>query len=328
MRASVDLAEAVVAAHRQIEPWVRRTRLERSAIYSDMTGANVFFKYENLQHTGSFKLRGATNWLLSLPPEQQVRQIVTASTGNHGKAVAYAAGQLSSTAVVFAPKNSDAAKLNSIRALGAEIRFAGTDCVEAEKAAREFAAGRNAAYVSPYNDWSVIAGQGVVGLEICEQLDQVDGVIASLGGGGLVSGIAGFVKTQFPDCKIVGCSPENSSVMIDSLAAGELLDLPSTDTLSDGTAGGVENDSITFELCRQLIDKTVSVSEDDIRDSLCDFVETHGMLIEGAAAVSIAGLLKTRNMFSAKNVVVVLCGANIALDKLAGAIQQRQVRLH
>ncbi len=312
-----DVAEWVAEAHRRIEPHVRRTYLEYSPTYSEMSGANVYFKCENLQHTGSFKLRGAINKCLSLSQTQRLKGVVAASTGNHGKAVAYAAKRLAGTAIVFVPENSEPSKVAAIRKLGAEVRIAGVDCVETERAAREFADQNGAVYVSPYNDPFTIAGQGTIGLELCEQLDQIDAVYASMGGAGLVTGISGYVKSRFPNCQVIGCSPENSKVMIDSLHAGRLLDLPSQETLSDGTAGGVEEGSITFSLCQRLVDRCVSVSEQEIRDSLLKFLELQSMLIEGAAAVAIASLMKTRESVQNKNVVVVLCGANIGIEKLA-----------
>ena len=138
----------------------------------------------------------------------------------------------------------------------------------------------------------------------------------------MISGIGAYVKSKHPECQIVGCSPENSQVMIQSLKAGKLLDLPSTETISDGTAGGVEPDSITFELCQKLTDQTVTVTESEIRESLRRFLDTESMLIEGAAAVAIASLVKTCESFQGRNVVVVLCGANIGNDKLAAVLRE------
>ena len=321
----VNLADEIAIAYKRIAPFIHETYLQHSAFYSELTGANVYFKCENLQRTGSFKLRGATNKYLSLAPEQQKRGVVAASTGNHGKAVAYAAKQLKGTCTIFAPENADAIKLAAIKSLGAVVRQAGSDCIEAEAAARAFAEQENCVYISPYNDPLVIAGQGTTGLEICNQLEQVDAVIASVGGGGMIGGIASYVKSRFPNCQIVGCSPENSNVMIQSLAAGKLLDLPSEDTLSDGTAGGVEPGSVTFELCRQFITKTVSVTESEIANSLVEFINHEGMLIEGAAAVSIAALKREQKKLANKNVVVVLCGANIGTKRLSAVLSGRQI---
>jgi threonine dehydratase len=312
------LPAQIAAAQARIGPYVRRTYVEHSIAYSELTGANVYFKCENLQHTGSFKLRGAMNMLLSLADKQRTQGVVAASTGNHGKAVALTANWLNSTANVFVPANSESTKISGIKKLGADVRTVGADCIESELAAREFARKSYMACVSPYNDPAVIAGQGTIGLELCEQLDTIDAVYASMGGGGLITGIGAFIKSKHSDCQMIGCSPENSQVMIQSLRAGKLLDAPSIETLSDGTAGGVEPGSITFGLCQKLVDQCVTVTEDEICQNLRRFIDTHGMLIEGAAAVAIAGLLKTCQAFPGKNVVVVLCGANIGVEKLAG----------
>ncbi len=316
MNLEPKLPVRITEARARIGSHVRQTYLERSPAFSELTGANVFFKCENLQHTGSFKLRGAINKFLSLSPQQQGFGVVAASTGNHGKAVAFTADLFNSKATVFVPEQSEPTKIAGIKQLGASVRLAGTDCVEAEQVARAFAREHRSEYVSPYNDLDVIAGQGTIGIEIDEQLKQVDAVYVSMGGAGLITGIGAYLKSRQPGCQMIGCSPANSPVMIQSLQAGRLLDLPSRETLSDGTAGGVEPGSITFELCQQLVDQCVTVSETEIRDNLVRFIEAQGMLIEGSAAVAIAGLMKTSHPLRGKNIVVVLCGANIGINRL------------
>jgi threonine dehydratase len=175
-------------------------------------------------------------------------------------------------------------------------------------------------YVSPYNDPLVVGGQGTVGVELDRQLDRIDAVFVSLGGGGLISGIAAHLRTVRPDVTVVGCSPENSQVMIQSVRAGKILDLPSRPTLSDGTAGGVERGAITFDLCRELVDDFVTVTEEEIANHWREFTTTHHMMIEGAAAVAIASFMKLRDRFAGNNVVVVLCGANISPDTVKGLL--------
>ena len=171
-------------------------------------------------------------------------------------------------------------------------------------------------YISPYNDPQVIGGQGTIAVELAKQLDQIDTVFVALGGGGLISGIAGYLKSIQPDVRIIGCSPANSQVMIESVKAGKILDLPSLPTISDGTAGGVEPDSITFDLCRALVADYVTVTEAQIKESLRQYLHIHHMLVEGSAAVAIAAFVKEANRFKDKNVVVVLCGANISIETL------------
>ena len=312
----MDIVEEVLRAQERIRPHVRETILEHSIFLSQLGGANVYCKLENLQYTGSFKARGAMNKLLSLTTEELGRGVVTASTGNHGAAVARSASKLNASGIVFMPENSSPSKVRAIERLGAAVRYYGQDCAETEVYARHYAAKNHMTYVSPYNDPQVIGGQGTIGVELARQLGRIDAVYVSLGGGGLISGIGSYLESVQPDLQIIGCSPENSQVMIQSVKAGRILDLPSFPTLSDGTAGGVEAGSVTFKLCRELVDEYVTVTEDEIVASLRLFIETHHMLIEGAAAVAIASYLKTRDRFVGGNVVIVICGANISLEAL------------
>lgn len=311
-----DLPQAIERASERIGELVSHTRLMRSPVYSDFTGANVFFKCENEQVTGSFKIRGAANRFLTTPTDER-ELVVAASTGNHGKAVAEVAKKFGAKCKIFAPENASPSKLEGIKQLGAEVLLSGNDCVQAEVAARQYSAEQHATYLSPYNDPEVVAGQGTIGLELCNDLDQIDAIFASVGGGGMLGGIGSMVRSRHPNCQIVACSPVNSCVMIRSLESGKILQVPSEDTLSDGTAGGIELDSITFELCRQTFQKTSLVTEEEIAHSFCQFYETHQMMIEGSAAVPIASFLKTCENYRNKNVVIVLCGANIGKAKLA-----------
>jgi threonine dehydratase len=312
----VDVYAEVERAEARIRDHIRTTNLLRSEYLSERTGANVYCKLENEQHTGSFKLRGAMNKVLSLSEEECERGIVAASTGNHGAAVAYTLGILGAKGSVYVPENAVAIKVDAIRRLGAEVREFGADPADAEREARRHAAEHGLIYISPYNDPQVMGGQGTVGVELESQLDSIDALFVSVGGGGLVSGMAGFLKEKRPQLSVIGCSPENSMVMIESLRAGEILDIPSLPTLSDGTAGGVEAGAITFETCRGLIDDYVTVTEEEIGDALRDFVREHDIVIEGAAAVAISSLLRERDRYKGKNVVVVICGGNIAPNTL------------
>jgi threonine dehydratase len=306
-----DIPEEVLRAERTIRPHVRETFLEYSPHLSDRGGANVYCKLENLQHTGSFKVRGVMNKLLSMTEDELSRGVVTASTGNHGAALAYAVNRLGASGIVFVPENAEPDKVSAIERLAADVRYHGRDNAVTEIHARRFAEEHGMTYVSPYNDPLVVAGQGTIGVELVRQLDRIDVVFVSLGGGGLISGVAGYLKSVNPDVTVIGCSPENSQVMIQSVRAGKILDLPSLPTLSDGTAGGIEPGAITFDLCRELVDDYETVTEDEIAESLRIFLKTHHMLIEGAAAVAIASYLKMPERCSGKNVVIIICGANI-----------------
>ena len=311
-----DIQARIRQADARIRPYARETLIEPSPFYSELGGAKVFFKCENLQHTGSFKARGALNKILTLSPDERARGVVTASTGNHGAAFAYALNQVDAQGIVFVPETASEAKVAAIRRLGGRVEVFGQDSVDAERYARAYAAEHGMTYAPPYNDPDVIAGQGTIGAELERQLGRVDAVFASVGGGGLISGIAAHLKGVSPDVQIIGCSPENSKVMAESVRAGRLLDLPSLPTLSDGTAGGVEEGSITFPLCQELVDDWIEVSEEAIADSLRTFMGVHHMMIEGSAAVSIAGYLRMKERFAGQRVAIILCGANIDLDTL------------
>jgi len=312
----MDIAAEVIAAERVIRPYIRKTYLEYSPFYSRMTGAEVYFKLENLQHTGSFKLRGAMNKLLSLTDEEKGRGVVTASTGNHGAAFAFGLSKVKGTGLVFVPENASPAKVAAIERLGAEVRHIGSDSAETEAQARLYAEKNQMTYVPPYNDVKVIGGQGTIAFELANQLDQIDAAYVALGGGGMISGIAAYLKSKNPDVRIIGCSPENSQVMIQSVKAGRILDLPSLPTLSDGTAGGVEPGSITLELCRDFVDDYMTVIESEIKESLREFIQVQHMLIEGSAAVAVAACKKQADRFTGKNVVVIICGGNLSLETL------------
>jgi threonine dehydratase len=251
------------------------------------------------------------NKLLAMDEAARARGVVAASTGNHGTAVARGSAELGCPAVIFAPQTAIPAKLDAIRAYGTEVRCAGDDCIEAEEAARAHASEHDLTYVSPYNDPMAVAGQGTIGRELEQQLDNIDAVFAAVGGGGLISGVGGYLHALDRDIEIVGASPRNSAVMHALLEAGELLDLPSLPTLSDGTAGGIEPGSITFELCREAIDAFVLVSGDEIRDALRETVRRHHTMIEGAAAVAVAAFLTQADRFADRDVAIVLCGGNL-----------------
>ena len=178
--------------------------------------------------------------------------------------------------------------------------------MESETKGREVSIASRMEFISPYNDLSVIAGQGTIGVEIAEQSDRLDSVIVSLGGGGLISGIASYLKKKIPGIRVIGCSPKNSAVMIHSMDAGKILDLESSPTLSDGTAGGVEKDSITFNLCCDLIDQTVLIEENEIIDSMVKYMRLEHQLIEGAAGTAVAALRKLKNNIKGQRVGVII----------------------
>jgi len=312
-------ANSVLATNR-IADYIRETPLDYSPYFSELTGANVYLKLENLQHTGSFKLRGALNKLLSLTPEQTSAGCVAASSGNHGAAIAYAMQKLGISGIIFVPEETSSIKVDAIRRYGGEVRFHGTDGLDTEQYARQFSVDNGMPYLSPYNDLDVVAGQGSCGVEIARQLSEIDAIFVAIGGGGLVSGVGSFLKSIHPALKIIGCQPEASAVMAASARAGKIVDMPSEATLSDGTAGGIEAGAITFNICQSIVDEYVLVSEDEIAESMREFIDSHHQLPEGAAGVAIAAMKKAAAGFQGQNIVVIVCGGNISRETLRKVI--------
>lgn len=308
------MVEKIIRAEQHIRSFIRETPLEHSPALSTDRG-QVYLKLENYQHTGSFKVRGAFNKLLSLSDKEKAKSIVTASTGNHGAAVAYALKALGHKGIIFVPEIASKTKVAKIQRSGAEVRYHGDDSILTENYARQFALENNMTYVSPYNDEAVIAGQGTIAVEIERQLEHVDNILVALGGGGLISGTASYLKHVYPNVKIMACSPQNSAVMMESVKAGRILDIPSLPTLSDATAGGVEANAITFELCRDLIDEYVTVTEEEIKRAWREFLSAHSVMIEGAAALVVACYQKIEAKLKG-NTVLVICGANVSLETL------------
>ncbi|HDL7836142.1 TPA: threonine/serine dehydratase [Yersinia enterocolitica] len=316
------LFNAIKEAHQALRPQVRVTPLEYSPLLSQHSGCEIYLKCEHLQHTGSFKFRGASNKLRLLTDEQCQRGVITASTGNHGQAMALAGKLAGVKATIYAPEQAAAIKLEAIRALGGEVELIPGDALNAELAADSAAQQQGKIYISPYNDRQIIAGQGTCGMEMVEQQPDLDAVFVAVGGGGLISGIATVLKKLSDKTQIIGCWPANATSMYTSLENGKIQEVAEQDTLSDGTAGGVEPGAITFALCQQLIDQKVLVSEQEIKDAMRLIAHTDRWMIEGAAGVALAAALKQAPLWQGKKVAVVLCGKNIVLKKYLGAVSE------
>ena len=313
-------AAAAADAALRIAGHIEHTDLIKSAAFSDELAANVFFKLENLQTTGSFKLRGATNRLLTLTEEERANGCVVASSGNHGAAVACAMQKLGTTGVIFVPQQTSDVKVDKIKGYGGDVRYFGKDGLETEQHARKYAEENAMLYLSPYNDEEVIAGQGTCGIEILEQIADLDAVFVAVGGGGLIGGVGSVLKARNPDISVYGCQPKASAVMAQSVDAGEILEIVSEPTISDGTAGGIEAGAITFPLNQAVVDEWVVVDEKQIADAMRLYVDREKQRIEGAAGVAVAGLIAKKDQISGQNVVVIVCGSNIADHKLEGIL--------
>ena len=316
------LNQRINAADQRIREHVRQTYLEYSPVLSGLCAGNVYCKLENLQHTGSFKLRGAFNKVLSLTESERHNGIVTSSSGNHGAGVAYVLNALKQSGTVYVPKNVVPEKARNIERLGGHLTYFGTDVVETDTEAYRFAEKHGMTFISPYNDLEVVAGQGTIGVELLHQMTALDAVFVAVGGGGLISGIGAYLKTSLPGVEIVGCSPENSAVMMASVEAGRVLELPSLPTLSDGTAGGIEPGALTFELCSTVVDRWIDVTESEISSAIRLFLVEHRMAVEGAAGVALAAFQKTAADYSGKRVAIIICGGNIGRDKLQSVLSE------
>ena len=309
------MKDAIEAALERICSVVRETPVEEFR-------PGVFLKMEHLQRTGSFKFRGASNKIALLTSEQAASGVITASNGNHGLGVAAAAQARGIRAEVFVSSHVSPAKALRIESLGAQIRPAGDDPLTAELAARRSAETSGKVFISPYNDLEVMAGQGTIALELHRQVPELDAVFIAVGGGGLIGGIGSYLKAVSPHTEIVGCWPENSPVMYECMRAGRVVDVPEQPTLSESTAGGLEPDSLTLDVCRRVIDRGVLVTESEILSAMRLFLESEHWLIEGAAAVAVAAYLKEAPRYHGKRAAIVICGRNLspeALQRLCGA---------
>ncbi|MFC6338050.1 threonine/serine dehydratase [Pseudomonas sp. CCM 7891] len=316
-----SLYDSICEAHKALRPAVAVTPLIYSARLSAMTECEVYLKCEHLQHTGSFKFRGASNKIRLLPEAQRQLGVITASSGNHGQGLALAGKVLGVPVTVYTTTSASAYKLDAIRALGADVVSLDLDPLSVELEAARQAASQGKPFVSPYNDPQIIAGQGTIGVELFEQAPDLDAVFVAVGGGGMISGIGAALKALNPNTEIIGCWPANAPTMQRSLEAGEIIEMEEDDTISDGTAGGIEPGSITFPLCQALLTRTVLVSEDEIKAAMRDVASCERWIIEGAAGVAVASMKKLAKEYRGKRVAVVICGRNIILEKFLGAVQ-------
>ena len=312
-----DLFARILDARAAMPP---ATPLDYSPGLSAWLGCEIYLKCEHLQAIGSFKIRGASNKIRLLTAEQKAAGVTTASTGNHGKAVACAARNVGAAATVYVARETSQAKIDAIHAYGAEVVVIDGPPIDAERAGRAAAAGQGKTYISPYNDRDVMAGQGTIGLELLEHQPDLDAVFASVGGGGLIGGLGTAVKTLRPQTQIVGVWPENSPAMLRSLEAGEIIETEERPTLSTSTAGAVEPGAVTFDVCRQVIDTTIEVSEAEIADAMAAIARHDQWMVEGAAGVPLAGLVKQADAWRGQKVAIVLCGRNIGLETFLAAI--------
>lgn len=308
--------QRILDAHTRIRSSVLQTPMEEMPELSPNNSSRLLFKMENLQETGSFKLRGATSKILSLTPQQAADGVIAASNGNHGLGVAAAARRTGIRAEVYVSSHVSPAKAQRIQELGATLRQVGSNPLDAELAARAAAQQSGKVFISPYNDIDVMAGQGTIAVELLQQVPRLDAVFVAVGGGGLIGGIGAYLKCASPQTEVVGCWPENSPVLYESIKAGRILDVPEQPTVSESTAGGLEQDSVTLAVCKDVIDRSVLVSEEEILSAMRRVRDTKGWLIEGAAGVAVAAFLKHASEYTGKTVAVIICGGNVSKEVL------------
>jgi len=320
----VTLAD-VEAARARLAGVIHETPCAYSQRLSDLTGARVFVKLENLQMTGSFKERGAANVLLQLSPAERRRGVVTASAGNHGLAVAFHAARLGVGAVIVMPEWAPLTKVTAARRQGAEVVLHGENYDEAYARAREVETERGLVFVHPFDDLRVIAGQGTIGLELAAQVPDLEAVLVPVGGGGLAAGTAVAVKGRRPGVEVIGVQADEVAAMKAAWASGERVTVPSAPTIADGIAVRRAGEH-TLALCRQWVDQIVSVSEEEIANAILLLLEIEKTVVEGAGAVPLAALVNKKVAGAGKTVALVLSGGNIDVNLISRIIERGLVK--
>lgn len=311
----MDLRD-IYSARKRIEKYVRKTPLEYSHFLSDLSGGEVWLKLENQQYTGSFKARGAMNKLIQLSPEEKARGIVTASSGNHAQGVGYAGNILGVDSTIVVPANTPRVKRDAIELYGVELVVHGDEYMEAERFSRDLEARLGKTHISAYNDLDIIMGQGTVGLEIAEEMPDIDKVLVPVGGGGLISGVGCALKALDATTEVFGAQSVASPVMYESLRQGRIVDMELEDSYAEGLHGGIEENSVTFELCRKYVDEIILVEEEAILRAIRSALVEQHQVIEGAAAVGVAAILKDPRRYNDAKVCIVISGGNVELDLL------------
>ena len=306
----------VLSAARTIRPYIAKTAFHESISLGKMLGCRIFVKYENHQAVGSFKARGALNRMLSASVEERRGGFVTASMGNHGQGVCYAARIVESHATIVVPEKANPDKVEAMRNLGAEVLAAGEDFEAAVARAWEIAAERSATFLHAADDPLIVAGHATVALEMFEDEPALDTIVFPVGSGGLISGAALVGKTLKPEARVIGVQAERTPGFVASLAAGHVVETPPASTFAEGIAVR-QPPQLTFEMVRDLVDEVITVSEEEMLE------KTHN-LAEGAGAAGLAGVVKLREALSGRTVGTVLSGGNLPWHVLNRALNDIQ----
>ena len=305
----------LLTARERIAPYIHRTPLLSSQTLGGLSGTELWLKAENLQRTGSFKIRGALNSVLQLTPEQRARGIIAFSAGNHGQGVAQAAALVGARCVIFAPETAPALKVAAMRGYGAEVRFA-PSMTEIEARMDAYRVEHGLHYIHPFGDHATIAGQGTLGLELFEDQPDLDAIVTGVGGGGLLAGIAVAARALRPATRVIGVEPEGAPTVYAALRAGGPVPLPRIATLADGLAAA-RTAPLTFLLIARLVDDVVLVSDEQIREALVLVLQRTKLVCEPAGVASVAALLaRSAGVAPGARVAAVLSGGNVDLTTL------------
>ena len=304
----------VKKAQKDIQEIIHRTPILTSSLLNERCGMEVFLKAEHLQKTGSFKIRGAANAVKQAVADG-ARSITAASSGNHGQAVAYIAGRMGIPAVIVVPEDANRAKVEAIKAYGAEVEYCGLTSADRIPKAKQLAERNHGIYIPPYDHPAIIAGQGTIALEILEQLPEADVIVVPVGGGGLISGILCAAKTLKPGVRIIGVEPETANDTFLSLQKGEIMSISSTSTIADGLRTS-QPGSLTFPILKDHLDELVLVSEAEIKDAFQFLLERTKQLVEPSGATALAAVMAGRAGQANEKVAVVLSGGNVDLHQI------------
>jgi threonine dehydratase len=312
----MDYVNEIAKAHERIKKYAKTTPLIASTTFSEMTGNEIYLKLENFQKTGSFKVRGSINKIFQMSEIDVRNGLITASAGNHGQAVAYASSLKGFKSFVVVPKGTPINKILAIESYGAEIITAGYTYDQAYEKAREIQVEKDLVFIHAYNDQDIIYGQGTIGLEILEDLPNVDIIVVPIGGGGLISGIASYCKNKNADIKIIGVETEAFKSIHESLESGErkVID-PSGTTIADGIAVKVPGE-LTFPIIKEYVDEILLCNDDQIANAILLLMERAKVITEGAGAISLAAILSTEyfKKIKDKKIVAILSGGNIDVN--------------
>jgi len=312
----MEFRSKVLKTYEKVLPYIRKTPLVYSDYFSRKLDRNIYFKLENIQYTGSFKIRGALNKVLSLGEEDKKKTLITASGGNHGLGVCYAAQKFRMKAVVYLPASTPELKINKIRQLGGEVIIYGDNWDEANKKAIKEAGLNDMIYIHPFSDEQVIEGQATLACEILEEKPDIDTIVCSIGGGGLISGIARYVKAVKNNKKVLGVETEGADSMYLSLKAKQLVELEAITSIAESLGARMVTEK-TFGYVEEFVDDLFVVTDTDALKALVEILQQEKQLVEPASSCSLSAILKNKSRINTgETICIILCGGNFAVDTL------------